>query len=549
MGHEAYDYIVVGGGAAGCVVAARLGEDPAKTVLLLEQGPDDRSMSITVNGAYFRTMGTRRTVQYFAEPQPYTANRPIQVMQANTLGGGHSINAMIYVRGQREDYDGWRDGGCEGWGFDDVLPWFRKAENNKRLAGNLHGTDGPIIVSDSPYRHVLGDAFIAAALHAGNDAGIPVQENADFNGMCQAGVGYYQISSYRGARVSSARAYLPPAKARGNLDVVTDMQVLRVLIENGRATGVLVRAADGSERRLLARDEVIVAAGAVGSPKLLMLSGIGHADALKELGIVVHAHLPGVGENFQDHLVAPVDGELNAPISLLGQDRGLNAIRNALHWALRRKGVLSSNLVEAGGFLDLDGDGRPEIQIHTLAMASTSWGKLEDAKPVHGYSVAPCCLTSHSRGSIKLRSADPKIAPIILSNYLKDERDVANLMRGVRFARSILRAPTLARFIKCELLPGADIGDDDASLERYVREHVQMAFHPAGTCAMGTGPNAVVDTRLRVHGIRGLRVADASVMPTLVRGNTTAPVVMIAERAAEFIHQELSRGGALDCVA
>jgi choline dehydrogenase len=540
MDNSTYDYVVIGGGAAGCVVASRLSEDTDKSVLLIEKGSHDHAMSIKVNGAYFRTMGTKRTVQYFTEPQPYTNNRPIQIMQANTLGGGHSINAMIYIRGQQQDYDGWRDEGCSGWGFRDVLPYFRKAENNLSLRNAFHGNSGPLVVSHNTYKHPLSDAFVDAAQEAGRQFGLNTRVNEDFNGAAQEGVGYYQISSRNGERCSTSRSYLRDARSRPNLTILTDTSVLRILVEKGRANGVLVRDERGRERRIGAVEEVILTAGTVISPKLLMLSGIGNAKDLERLGITVHADLPGVGENYQDHLVAPVDGELNTPLSLLGHDRGLRALGHGLNWLLFRKGLLSSNLVEVGGFLDLDGDGRPEIQLHALPMASTCWGKLEGTAPVHGYSVAPCCLTSYSRGTIKLKSPDVKDAPQITSNYLKDDRDVQNLIRGVKFAREILRSPSLSRYMRGELMPGEKIGDDDSALEQYIRDHVQMAFHPAGTCAMGTKAGSVVDTRLRVHGIKGLRVADASVMPTLVRGNTTAPVVMIAERAADFIKEEVA---------
>lgn len=538
MNTKAYDFIVVGGGASGCVVAARLSEDPRNEVLLLEEGPGDNNLFIRMNGGYFRMMGTKRTSTYHTEPTAHVNNRPIQVMQARTLGGGHSINAMLYVRGQREDFDGWADLGCEGWSFEDVLPYFKKAENNQRLNGPLHGNDGPLVVSDSQHRHILNDAFIRAAQETLDDNGVPFNYNDDFNGEHQTGVGYYQITSQKGERGSSARTYLRAARARSNLTIRTDTKVARVLMKGKRATGVIVLDDAGQETVIAATREVILCAGTVITPKLLMLSGIGPASHLKEHGISVVLDLPGVGENFQDHLLAPVDGRLKDPISLLGQDKGWKAVKHAIEWGLFRSGILSSCLVESGGFFDLDGDGRPEIQIHTLAMASTAWGKLIDEPPVHGYSVAPCCLTSYSRGQIRLRSNNPSDSPVINANYLSDPRDLQNIVNGVRIARRLLKAPSLARFVEAEIMPGSGVSDDQASLEHYVRNHAQNAFHPAGTCAMGIGSGAVVDLELKVRGVEGLRIADASVMPVLTRGNTTAPVIMIAERAAVFIGQQ-----------
>ncbi|MDM0071526.1 GMC family oxidoreductase N-terminal domain-containing protein [Variovorax sp. J31P207] len=533
---KVHDVIVVGGGAAGCALAARLSEDPMLHVLLLEEGPTDNSLFIKMPGGYFKVMGTERTTPHESEPVPGAKNRRIGVMQARTLGGGLSINAMIYIRGQREDYEGWKSDGCAGWGWDDVLPWFKKSEGNSRLSGPLHGTCGPLKVTDTHYRHSLSEAFVRAAQETGEAMGLEMPYNHDFNGTSQLGVGFYQAMIDGGERASTARTYLRAAAGRENLTVLTDAKVSRVLFEGRRAVGVAVQLDGQGEQRLMARREVVLTAGSLISPKLLMLSGVGPGAHLQEHGIDVLVDLPGVGQNYQDHIVAPVDGQLSGPIGLIGQDKGLNALRHGSQWLMFRSGLLSSNLCEAGGFLDLDGDGRAEIQIHVLAAASTSWSASKGMPPVHGLSVAPCLLTSHSRGQIYLRSSNPDDRPRLDANYLSDPSDVVNLVRGVRVARRFLQAPSLAPYIRGEILPGASVGDDEAALEDYVRGHAQNAFHPAGTCAMGIGSDAVVDLELRVRGVEGLRVADASVMPTLIRGNTTAPTVMIAERAADFIH-------------
>jgi len=526
---ETHDYIVVGGGSAGCVITNRL-VSAGKSVLLLEAGPADNTPFIHIPATFIRVIGTRRTWMYETEPQAGALGRIMYVPQGRTLGGGSSVNAMIYIRGQREDYETWRDMGCVGWGWDDVLPVFRRSEANQRLGGPLHGTDGPLRVSDTPYRHPLSYAFIRAAQQVG------VRYNDDFNGAAQDGVGFYQTTTHDGRRGSTAATYLKAVRGSRNLTIRTDAFIEAIELENGAASGVRFRGKDGRQHRAGAREEVIVCAGGIGSPKILQLSGIGPAEHLAALGIPVVRDLPGVGENFQDHITTSVYGRTRHPISLFGADKGVRAARHGLHYLLTRGGLLSSNVIESGGFIDTSGSGRPDVQIHVTA---TLVGDVDRPPlPGHGITINPCILRPTSRGTVRLRSADPHDRVVLNANSLSTKADVDTLVRGLKLSRRIIRAPALSAVIEKELLPSEQDELSDNELENHVRRISKTVFHPSGTCRMGVDAMAVVDPKLRVHGVPRLRVADASVMPVVVSGNTNAPSVMIGERCADFVLSE-----------
>ena len=528
-----FDYVVVGGGSAGCVLAARLSEDPTVTVCLLEAGPPDTSVLIQCP-AGLAVMAQTGSASWGFETVPqagFDGRRGYQP-RGKVLGGSSSINAMIYLRGPREDYDRWAAEGNAGWGYDDLLPFFKRAEHNERGADAWHGTGGPLNVMDLPSPNRYGPRFVDAAVQAG------FARNADFNGPVHEGVGLYQVTHKNGERCSAAKAYLTPNLARPNLRVVTGAHTTRILFDGTRAVGVQARIGRG-QQRIQARREVLLCAGALQSPQLLMLSGIGPAAALQRHGIVTLCDLPGVGANLHDHIdvVQVVDAPGVRELFGLSPGGALDALRGALEWRRARRGRLTTNFAEAGGFVKSAAD-EPlaDLQLHFVI------GKLIDhGRKVtfgHGYSCHVCLLRPKSRGSVTLASADPFAAPLIDPNFLAEPDDLARLVRGFKLMRGILQQPALASHGGRELAASAR-ARTDAEIEAFIRGHADTIYHPVGTCRMGAGPMSVVDAELRVRGVQGLRVVDASIMPSIVGGNTNAPVIAIAEKAAGLIRADL----------
>ena len=523
---DTFDYIVVGGGSGGCVVTQRL-VAAGRSVLLLEAGPADDTPFIHMPATFIRVIGTKRTWMYRTEVEDSILGRRMYVPQGRTLGGGSSVNAMIYIRGQREDYDRWAELGCDGWSYDDVLPVFRRAENNQRLAGPYHGNEGLLRVSDLSYRHPLSYAFVRAA----QQAGVPF--NDDFNGARQDGAGFYQTTTHEGRRGSTAATYLKSVRGNPLLTVRTQASLEHLLFENGAVSGVAYRDRAGHRYEARIREECILSAGGIGSPKLLQLSGIGHEGHLAEHGIRAIRHLPGVGENFQDHVTASVYGQTRDPISLLGADKGFKAARHGLQYLMWRTGLLTSNVIESGAFVDTSGCGRPDIQIHVTPRLVGDFDR--EPPSGHGITINPCILRPTSRGTVRLRSADPGDSPVLVANNLASREDVDTIVRGLKLSRRILRAPALAALVEREILPSPEDHISDAEIEHHARKVAKTVYHPSCTCKMGKDEMAVVDPKLRVHGVPRLRVADVSVMPELVSGNTNAPTIMIAERCADFL--------------
>lgn len=539
---EEFDFIIVGAGSAGATLAARLTENPNTRVLLLEAGPPDKSMWIHLPIGYGKTMWDSRVNWRFeTEPDPGMNNRRIYWPRGKTLGGSSSINGLIYIRGQREDYDLWSALGNEGWSFNEVLPYFRKSEGNQRGESIYHGGDGPLKISDVGKKHELIEAFIAGAEQTG------VPRNNDFNGATQEGAGYYQLTTDRGRRCSTARAFLTPAKNRPNLRVETEAQATGLVYEGRRVVGVNYMQA-GVRRSARCRAEVLLAAGAIQTPQLLQLSGIGPKDLLAKFGIPVVQDLKGVGENLQDHLQVRLYYECTKPITTNDElNSWVGKAKIGLQWLLYRSGPLAVGINQGGCFMRAlkDEHGRPvaatpDIQFHVSTLsADMAGGKVH---PFSGFTLSICQLRPESKGYVRIASPDPLAAPEMQGYYLATELDQRTTIAGVRAAREIANSAAMRPYVKREFKPGPETNTDEELLE-FCRNHGATIFHPIGTAKMGTDDMSVVDSRLRVRGVQGLRVVDCSVMPTLVSGNTNAPAIMVAEKAADIIREDYSGKG------
>ena len=516
-----FDYIIVGAGSAGCVLANRLSENPDVRVLLLEAGQRDKRPEIHIPVAFSRLFKSSVDWAYGTEPQAELNHRSLYWPRGRVLGGSSSINAMIYIRGHHSDYDGWATEGCDGWGYTDVLSYFKRSEDNVLGASAFHGAGGRFRVENQRDPNPLSNVFVDASAQAG------IPPNADFNGAEQEGAGLYQVNQRAGRRESAAVAFLRPARSRTNLVVETGAMATHVLFEESRATGVAYLM-DGQMNRAKASGEVILAGGAINSPQLLMLSGIGPADHLQSHGIDVIADRTEVGRNLQDHLVVGLRHVSRKPGTLLSAESPLNVAR----YLLTRRGMLTSNVSEAGAFVRTGSKGPPDLQFHVAPVLYNNHGL--EPPTEHGFSLGPTLVRPESRGTIRLHNRDPFSPPAIEPNYLTEPADLKVLVEGLQLARQIVSQTAYDAYRGEELTPGPRVGTDD-ELAAYVRATCETLYHPVGTCRMGADAESVVDVELRVRGVDGLRVVDASIMPKVVGGNTAAPTMMIAEKAADLI--------------
>jgi choline dehydrogenase len=526
-----FDYVIVGAGSAGCVLANRLSADGRNSVLLLEAGPKDTNLWIHVPLGYGKLF-KEKTVNwmYQTEPEPGLDGRTVFQPRGKVLGGSSSINGLLYVRGQHEDYDRWRQRGNAGWGYDDVLPYFKKAENQQRGADEYHGSGGPLPVSDWRHADPLSEAFVVAAAQTG------IPTNPDFNGASQEGAGFFQTTTQRGRRASTAYSYLRPAKTRSNLHVETSALAQRILFEGRRARAVEYRQS-GALRTARARKEILVSSGAYNSPQLLQLSGVGPAELLKQHGIDIVLDAPGVGNDLQDHLQVRLVTRCSQPVTLNDVlNHPVRRVMAGARYAAFRKGPLTVAAGTSGAFFKTNPRlATPDIQIHFLPFSTDRMG--EKLHSFSAFSASVCQLRPESRGSLRIKSADPAVPPEIRINYLATETDRTAFIEGFKILRKILAAPALKPYAVDEILPGSKVTSDEDILA-FCRRTGSTVYHPTSTCRMGNDSLAVVDQRLRLRGIEGLRVVDASVMPDLMSGNTNAPTIMIAEKASDMILED-----------